>query len=63
MFNFLFEKEVLKRELIKADFDVEQGVADGGIVADQGDQLLSQWITVAMLLDKTLDGGVFSCEA
>ena len=36
MFNLLFEKEVLKRELIKADFDVEQGVADGGKVADQG---------------------------
>ena len=55
--------EFLKRELIKADFDVEQGVADGGIVADQGDQLVSQLITVTMMLDKTLDGGVFSCEA
>ena len=28
--------EFLKREVIKADFDVEQGVADGGKVADQG---------------------------
>ena len=55
--------EFLKRELIKADFDVEQGVADGGKVADQGDHLLSQLITVTMMLDKTLDGGVCSCEA
>ena len=33
-FNLLLE--FLKRELIKADFDVEQGVPDGGKVADQG---------------------------
>ena len=35
MLTLLFE--FLKREMRKADFDVEQGVADdGGIVADQG---------------------------
>ena len=33
--------EFLRRGLIKADFDVEEGVPDGGIVADQGPGLVT----------------------